>query len=45
MMFSEKFRMYCKYFACYFHENMNHCLVKYLLPPANLRLANVAPVY
>ena len=35
----------CEYFACYFHESINHCLDRSLLFPLDLKLASVAPVY
>ena len=35
----------CEYFACYFHENINYCLYKYLLFPLELRSADIALVY
>ena len=35
----------CEYFECYFHENINYCVDKFLLFPLNLKLADVKPVY
>ena len=35
----------CEYFASYFHENINHCLLESLLFPDDLKLADVTPAY
>ena len=34
-----------KYFASYFHENLNYCLGESLLFPHDLKLADVTPAY